>query len=186
MTRHWMTATMILLAASLLAVSGCVKKKQPAAVLGGVQDVYDDGRLITGWNPDGTPIYAEDGSTLDFRPEGAETSLNQFEPVYFDYDSQQVSSFETAKIDAVVGYLQQNPTYGVIVEGHCDERGSNEYNMSLGEQRALAVRASLISRGIDPNRVATRTYGEERPVAFGHDESSWRLNRRAEFSWTQM
>ena len=74
----------------------------------------------------------------------------------------------------------------MIVEGHCDERGSNEYNLALGERRALAVRAAMISAGIDGARVQTRSYGEERAVAFGHDESAWRLNRRAEFTFTQM
>ena len=106
--------------------------------------------------------------------------------MYFEYDSPQLNPSEQGKIDAVVAYLQQNPTHGVIVEGHCDERGSNEYNLALGERRSLAVRAAMVSAGIDGARVQTRSYGEERGVAFGHDESAWRLNRRAEFVFTQM
>jgi peptidoglycan-associated lipoprotein len=67
------------------------------------------------------------------------------------------------------------------VEGNCDERGSNEYNLALGERRALAVRAYLVNLGIDAGRIQTKSLGEERPVALGHDESSWQQNRRAEF-----
>jgi len=122
---------------------------------------------------------------LAARTEGAEVA-GQFEAVLFEYDSTQLNPSEQAKINAVVGYLQQNPTAGIVVEGHCDERGSNEYNLSLGERRALAVRAAMIAAGVDGARIQTRSYGEERPVAFGHDEASWRLNRRAEFLSTQM
>jgi peptidoglycan-associated lipoprotein len=69
----------------------------------------------------------------------------------------------------------------VVIEGHCDERGSREYNLALGERRALAVRAYLVGLGIDATRLQTKSYGEEQPVAMGHDESSWSRNRRAEF-----
>ncbi|MBR4190848.1 MAG: OmpA family protein [Kiritimatiellae bacterium] len=120
------------------------------------------------------------------RLDGGEVSAGQFEPVYFEYDSPRLNPAEQAKIDAVVACLQQNPSYGVIVEGHCDERGSNEYNLALGERRALAVRAAIVSAGIDGARVQTSSRGEESPSAMGHDESSWGLNRRAEFVFTQM
>ncbi|NCC31563.1 MAG: peptidoglycan-associated lipoprotein, partial [Chloroflexia bacterium] len=76
--------------------------------------------------------------------------------------------------------LKRNPATRMIVDGHCDERGSNEYNLALGERRALAVRAYLIGLGLDGSRIQTRSFGEERPAAFGSDESAWRLNRRGE------
>lgn len=181
MTRRWMTIVMAMLALAVLSTSGCVRKKgrgttlDPHAGLASDQLVYDEwGNLI------------DPATGLPYRTEGAEIPAGQFEPIYFAYDSPQLNPSEQTKIDMVVTYLQVNPTHGVIVEGHCDERGSNEYNLSLSERRALAVRAALISSGIDGKRVQTRGYGEERPVAFGHDESSWRLNRRAEFIFTQM
>ena len=183
MTRRWMTVLMVLLALAMVGSTGCIKKKKkpldgPAA--------FGD-QVIVGYNPDGTPIYgsAADAAALAGRTD-AEIAAGQFEAVRFDYDSPQLNPSEQGKIDAVVAYLQSNPTHGVIVEGHCDERGSNEYNLALGERRSLAVRAAMISAGIDGARVQTRSYGEERPVAFGHDESSWQLNRRAEFVVTQM
>ena len=188
MTRRWMTVLMVLLALAMLGTTGCLKKKKKGTALDPLAPYGD--QVIIGYNPDGTPIYGSaadaGGLALDARPLGAELGANQFEPVRFDYDSPQLNPSEQGKIDAVVAYLQANPTHGVIVEGHCDERGSNEYNVALGERRALAVRAALISAGIDSARAQTRSYGEERPVAFGHDESSWSLNRRAEFIFTQM
>lgn len=120
------------------------------------------------------------GGPLAERPEGPEYQ-SPFQPVYFDYDSARIKISERPKLDEVVNYLRQNRGVGLIVEGHCDERGSREYNLALGERRAQAVRAYLISQGIDPSRIQTKSYGEEKPVALGHDEESWRLNRRAEF-----
>ena len=184
MTRRWMTVLMVLLALAMVGSTGCLKKKRKAIDA----NAPSGDQVIVGYNPDGTPIYgsAADAAALAARTEGAEIAAGQFEAVRFDYDSPQVNPSEQGKIDAVVAYLQQNATYGVIVEGHCDERGSNEYNLALGERRSLAVRAAMISAGIDGARVQTRSYGEERPVAFGHDEGSWSVNRRAEFVFTQM
>ena len=184
MTRRWMTVLMVLLALAMLGTTGCLKKKKKAL---DANAPFGD-QVIVGYNPDGTPIYgsAADAAALAGRTEGAEIGAGQFEAVRFDYDSPQLNPSEQGKIDAVVAYLQSNPTHGVIVEGHCDERGSNEYNLALGERRSLAVRAAMISAGIDGARVQTRSYGEERPVAFGHDEGSWSVNRRAEFVFTQM
>ena len=183
MTRRWMTVLMVLLALAMIGSTGCLKKKKKAI---DANAPFGD-QVIVGYNPDGTPIYgsAADASALAARTDGAEVA-GQFEAVRFDYDSPQLNPSEQGKIDAVVAYLQSNPTHGVIVEGHCDERGSNEYNLALGERRSLAVRAAMISAGIDGARVQTRSYGEERPVAFGHDEGSWSVNRRPEFVFTQM
>ena len=105
----------------------------------------------------------------------------EFDTVLFGYDSFQVQSSEVAKIEKVAEYMRRNRDTRLIAEGHCDERGSREYNMSLGEHRGLAVRAYLIGLGIDHSRIQTRSYGEERPADPGHDENAWRLNRRVEF-----
>lgn len=186
MTRRWMTVLMVLLALAMLGTTGCLKKKKKGTGLDPNAPFGD--QVIVGYGPNGEPIYgsAADMDALAVRTEGVEIAASQFEAVRFDYDSPQLNPSEQGKIDAVVAYLQQNPTHGVIVEGHCDERGSNEYNLALGERRSLAVRAAMISAGVDGARVQTRSYGEERPVAFGHDEGSWNLNRRAEFTFTQM
>ncbi|MBN2302373.1 MAG: OmpA family protein [Lentisphaerae bacterium] len=102
--------------------------------------------------------------------------------VLFRYDSFQVDSGEIRKIEEVAAYMRNNPDVRIITEGHCDERGSRAYNISLGENRAQAVRANLVKMGINSMRIQTRSYGEERPISSGHNEAAWRRNRRVEFA----
>jgi peptidoglycan-associated lipoprotein len=101
--------------------------------------------------------------------------------IYFGFDSSSISSSEHSKLQAVASALQSDASARLLVEGNCDDRGTEEYNRSLGERRALAAREALVALGIDPNRVATRSYGEDRPAQEGSDESAWSQNRRDEF-----
>ncbi len=189
MKNRWILLGLVALTAAALA-TGCRTKKPginpntPGYETDGVGLGND--QLIIGYDEFGNPIYADSADSGMVRSEGEVIGAGQFQAVYFDYDSPRLNPAEQSKIDAVVACLQQNPTYGVIIEGHCDERGSNEYNLALGERRALAVRAAIVSAGIDGTRVQTSSRGEETPAAMGHDESSWSQNRRAEFVFTQM
>lgn len=106
----------------------------------------------------------------------------EFAPVYFGFDSTVVPQGELGKIDAVVNHLNSKSDRVVVVEGHCDERGSNEYNLSLGENRATIVRNYLVQGGISADRIQTRSYGKEKPAVVGNDESAYSLNRRGEFA----
>jgi peptidoglycan-associated lipoprotein len=106
----------------------------------------------------------------------------KFENVLFSYDSFQIAGAERRKVEAVADYLRANPGTTVLIDGHCDERGSREYNLSLGEHRALAVRAVLISLGVSGDRIHTRSFGSEQPLDPGSNEAAWARNRRAEFS----
>jgi peptidoglycan-associated lipoprotein len=101
--------------------------------------------------------------------------------VYFDYDSAAVKSSEMSNVEAAAAALRSDPNTKLLVEGHCDERGTEEYNRALGERRALSLRGELAKMGIDPMRVRTLSYGEDKPADPGHDESAWRQNRRGEF-----
>jgi peptidoglycan-associated lipoprotein len=101
--------------------------------------------------------------------------------VYFDFDRHTVKASEQSKIEAVAGHLRSNQGDAVEVEGHCDERGTEAYNLSLGERRALAIREYLVNLGIDSQRVHTISYGETHPVDLGHKESAWKKNRRGVF-----
>ena len=105
-----------------------------------------------------------------------------FAPVYFGFDSTVVPQGELGKIDAVAQHLTARTDRVVVVEGHCDERGSNEYNMSLGENRAIIIRNYLVQNGITADRIQTRSYGEEKPAVMGSDESAFSRNRRGEFA----
>ena len=101
--------------------------------------------------------------------------------VYFAYNKSFIGAAEVPKLEKLAEYMKTNAGTKVVVEGHCDERGSEEYNRALGERRAIAIRDYLETLGIGSSRVQTISYGEERPFALGHDESAWRLNRRGHF-----
>lgn len=104
---------------------------------------------------------------------------------YFDFDSSEVAAADREAIAAHAAYLAQHPDAALRLEGHADERGSREYNIGLGERRAIAVRRLLLLQGAGSGQLETISYGEERPVALGHDESSWRLNRRVEMIYSR-
>ena len=147
---------------------GCSGKSKSS----GNSSLYDD-RL------DPTEIEYTLSDRFEDRPAITDVS---FEMVRFGYDNYQIAAEEVYKIEAVTDYMQSNPSVLLIAEGHCDERGSREYNLSLGEHRADAVRAWLISLGIDGDRIQTRTYGEEQALDPGPGEAAWKMNRRAEFA----
>lgn len=133
---------------------------------------------------------AQEGSLSDIANAGAGdfeklyarcTDVN-FAPVYFGFDSTVVPMGELGKVDAVAQHLAANGNRVVVVEGNCDDRGSNEYNMSLGENRAIIIRNYLVQSGIAADRIQTRSYGEERPAVEGQGEAVWAQNRRGEFA----
>jgi len=106
----------------------------------------------------------------------------EFEPVYFGFDASNLGSSELVKIEAVAQHLKENADRVVIIEGNCDERGSNEYNLELGSLRAISIRDYLVTLGIDGNRIQTKSYGEEKPAVSGSGEDAWSRNRRGEFA----
>ena len=99
--------------------------------------------------------------------------------VYFGYDSSALSDDAQATLMRQAGFLRGNPSLTVTIEGHCDERGTREYNLALGERRATSARDYLLAQGVDPARIRVISYGKERPVASGSTEQSWSKNRRA-------
>ena len=101
--------------------------------------------------------------------------------VFFDYDKAMVRDDQKAALNENVTWLKANSGAKVLLEGHCDERGTAEYNLALGERRAKAVKDYLVGAGIAADRVSTISYGEERPFVLGHDESAWKWNRRGHF-----
>ena len=102
-------------------------------------------------------------------------------PVFYDYDSSDVNDASRAILQANAAVLKKYPSWVVTIEGHCDERGTAEYNLALGERRAVSARQYLISLGIDANRLRTVSYGSEFPFDPGHNETAWGRNRRAHF-----
>jgi peptidoglycan-associated lipoprotein len=99
--------------------------------------------------------------------------------VFFDFDKYDVRPDAQVRLEAQAGWLKRYPQITVTIEGHCDERGTREYNLALGERRANAVKSFLVALGVDPNRMQTISYGKERPEVPGSNEWAWAQNRRA-------
>lgn len=153
----------LLLVAGSLALSACASKapKELPPSPGGTSSSGGYGAPVP-------------GSQADFvaRMMGDDT-------IYFDTDRFNIDSVDAAALAKQASWLGQYPAKRITVEGHADERGTREYNLALGERRANAAKNHLTSLGIDPSRIGTVSYGKERPVALGSDESAWAQNRRA-------
>ena len=132
-------------------------------------------------NADTASLAQATGLPFDQDPNFERCTDVNFAPVYFGFDASQIVQGEMAKIEAVAQHLGQNQNRVVIIEGNCDERGSNEYNLPLGQQRADAIRDYLLQLEISPDRVQTKSYGEEKPAVIGSGEAVWSKNRRGEF-----
>jgi len=152
--------------------AGAVKEPEPAPPVGPDIAKVGDDQIAKG-------LISNDPDSHKGWTENAE--LFKSDIVHFDFDSSVVKASEKAKVSNVADYLKGHSADAVRVEGNCDERGTEEYNRSLGERRALALREELVRLGIDPKRADTISYGEDKPVDPGHDEAAWRKNRRGEF-----
>lgn len=121
---------------------------------------------------------------VETRPSTGEipkVSEGSFETVYFDFDRYNLRPDALETIGRNLQVLKQNQNMKILIEGHCDERGTNEYNMALGTRRANSCKSYFIANGIDASRISLISYGEERPVDPSHNEAAWTKNRRAEF-----
>ena len=115
---------------------------------------------------------------------GAEAGKEKESPlkdVFFDFDKSVIRADGKKSLDENVRWLKANPKATIVIEGHCDERGTREYNLGLGQRRAKSAQDYLVAAGIDAKRIKIISYGKERPFAPGHDESAWKWNRRAHF-----
>lgn len=105
--------------------------------------------------------------------------------IYFDYDKYDVRAADQPTLQADAAFLKSHPNMHITIEGNCDERGSTEYNMALGDNRANAVKTALVSLGVPASSIKTISYGKEKPVCTDHNEACWRQNRRAHFTLGQ-
>ncbi len=110
-----------------------------------------------------------------------EGQASPLKDIFFDFDQANIRDDAKPSLSEDIQWLKANPAAQIMIEGHCDERGSAEYNLGLGERRAKAARDYLVAAGIDAKRMKTVSYGKERPFVLGHDEAAWRWNRRAHF-----
>jgi peptidoglycan-associated lipoprotein len=187
--RKVMTTAGVVLVLLSLAVGGCARRQPPIA-----KPVPPAGPPVAVTDPAPAPTPTTEALPVPPEPvalapdEGISArsldDLNRdspFKPAYFALDSAELDNASRAVVTANAGLMRKYPTWMITVEGHCDERGTAEYNLALGERRAVAVKTYLMSLGIPADRVRTVSYGKEFPFDQGHDERAWASNRRAHF-----
>jgi peptidoglycan-associated lipoprotein len=159
-----------LVAGALFGLSGCAKKppvEEPVVERDTEADALAGQDIELVEQPDDT-VYIE-----------AEPDV--FENIHFEFDKYDIRPVDEMILQGIAAWLEENRAKRVLIEGHCDERGTNEYNMALGEQRALAARRFLVGLGVESGRLSTISYGEERPLSRMSTEEAWARNRRAHF-----
>ena len=167
---RWIRTLVAVAAVAFLVIAaGCAKKPKPAT------DVTEEPIAQT------DTTGQEAGQSDDSQAQTDQTLAAEIEDIFFDYDKHRLRDDARRILEANARTLQSDPTVNLILEGHCDERGTVEYDLALGERRAQSVKSYLEQFGIDPSRVRTVSYGEERPFALGHDEPAWSQNRRVHF-----
>ena len=182
---------LVALTVAVFPLAGCHKGLQKTTPLPGWAEKApkDDGGLKpldSGLKTSDTSAIGKDGLV----PMG-DKDLHNWKPsadqpfkgdtVYFEFDKATIKSSETAKLDSIASRMKGLQGKALRIEGHCDERGTEEYNRSLGDRRALALREYLVRAGIDYQMIDTISFGEDRPVNPGHNEAAWSKNRRGEF-----
>lgn len=128
----------------------------------------------------------EQSSELRVNSDSDSGTAGGLRTVFFDFNSATLTPAARTALQSNVEFMRNNPKVRIQVEGHCDERGGVQYNLALGERRARSVRDYMVSMGIDAQRISTISFGKERPLAFGHDESAWSQNRRGNFVITAL
>lgn len=182
--KWWVVLALVFMVSGLLLTSGCAKKavKSDAAVADTSAEDADRARR----EAEAARLAAErDAQRLaeEARQRELAKARSQFENehIYFDFDKSDLTPTAVAVLKKKAAWLEQTGA-SALVEGHCDERGTNEYNIALGERRAQSAKAFLVNMGISSSRLSTVTYGEEQPADPGHNEAAWAKNRRAEFN----
>jgi len=179
---------LILTLAATLATTGCKHKPvgvtqlpsspQPYINQPGPGETLPPGPTI---NPENQPGGGQLPSPTIFDNMVEDRDALAADTIHFAYDRSDIRNSEKANLAAVANQLSTDPNAKLLIEGNCDERGTEEYNRSLGERRALAAREALAKLGVDPMRIETRSFGKDKPVDPGHDESAWAKNRRDDF-----
>jgi peptidoglycan-associated lipoprotein len=181
MRRFWTILLVLFLGVTL---AGCAASKKKGGTVE-VEDATIDGSgadVTTGASASG--VDSDDATAgeiiiIDQNDSDVDDPLGQ-RVVYFDFDSSNLTPEAQRVVEAHAQYLTSNPGMAVVLEGHADERGTREYNLALGERRSNAVSQIFQAMGVAPDAIRTISYGEERPISMGQDESAWSLNRRVE------
>jgi peptidoglycan-associated lipoprotein len=184
---------LVLALAATMTATGCKKGNPKVTPLPGPIAQPPDGGGAGGTLPPVQPYDPDNDPNRLKRGGGNQANRDEFEgmpmdraafaahTIHFSFDSAVIKKTEQANIDAVAAALKSAPANKVLIEGNCDERGTKEYNMALGERRALAAREALVKAGISSDRIRTLSYGKEKPVDPSNNEAAWAKNRRDDF-----
>lgn len=179
MVRKWMIVLVVFaFAASLMALSSCAKKQVSSE--GAAAPTQQ--RVTPAPAPTPTPPPTP---SMGMTEEQRQAKAFEAESIYFDFDKADLKPAARAVLDKKAAWLRANPQYKVRIEGNCDERGTGEYNLALGDRRAKSAMKYLNAQGIPNNRMTTVSFGEEKPVDPGHNEAAWSKNRRDDFKLTK-
>jgi peptidoglycan-associated lipoprotein len=169
---NFQSLTLISLLALVLTLSSCATAKKKTGDTSSPDSTSESSKTDNGKNA---------GMSLELNGDSDSNKAGGLKTVYFDFNSAGISNDTKEALNNNAQFLKTNPTVKVQVEGHSDERGGVQFNLSLGEKRAKAVREFLVGQGVEGARIATISLGKEKQISFGHDEDSWSKNRRANF-----
>ena len=194
MKRKWIVLAMVFIIPAMLFSVSCAKKSvmtEPAMDTAAEEEAARQAELEKQREMERQKqleeerLAAERAAQLKAEAEEREQMMakNRFlnENIYFAFDDSTLDEQARQKLNQKAEWLQNHPDANVVIEGHCDERGTNAYNLALGERRAESVKTFLVNLGIDGSRLTTISYGEEKPLDPGHNEEAWAKNRRAAF-----
>jgi len=185
--RTWLKILMLAGASVLLTACGSGGGVKEGAEGGPapVDERGEGGAYAAGADGGAEAMGVEGGTGFDGRPLDDPSSPLSQRTIYFEYDSAEVSAEGREILAAHAAHIANNPGISLVLEGHGDERGSREYNIALGERRAMSVRTLMLFLGALEDQLQTVSYGEEKPQALGHDDDAWRLNRRVELIYPE-
>lgn len=152
-------------------------------VLGGCGSSQKDDTMETDPSVDS---MEQDEKNFEINSDSDSNTAGDLQTVFFDFNSSSLTSSARSALENNADFMKDNTDVEIQIEGHADERGGVQYNLALGERRAKAVRDYLVAMGVSSARLSTISFGKERPLAFGHNESAWSQNRRANFVITDM
>ena len=186
MQKHWKILTLALLALVIFSFSACTKSKissEPSTTTSAEDEARKRAEEEARQKALRDENLKEESLSEQQAGDRMETERSMFEneDISFDFDSIRLAPEAQEILTQKAAWLRKNPKATVIIEGHCDDRGTNEYNLALGEGRAQSARAFLLDLGIKESRLTTISYGEERPADRGQNEEAWARNRRAHF-----
>lgn len=182
MKSRWCLAIMVILALTLVVGAGCAKKQTTSTPPDTQVEVKDD----TKWTPPPpppAPKVDEAALAAEAEERAKSEAVEELTSViiHFAFDSYELSEESRAILALKANIMRKYSNVRVVIEGHCDERGTEEYNLALGERRSRAAYEHLVILGVNPERMSIVSFGEERPIDTAHNETAWAMNRRAEF-----